>query len=153
MLAGIPLAQQLHRAVVRTGSAIIDERAVKTLKTFRLIVLKDTPDLSLFQHPLTLCKLAMFMVNAMRETGKGHLPLVIASLVPASNGDVDSDTYLIVGLPAAADGQQNKYVLIFNFGIIILPHVLVNSLKRSERQRMPRGRVLDKIDLTCPLLN
>lgn len=108
LLAGIPLAQQLHRAVVRTGSAIIDERAVKTLKTFRLIVLKDTPDLALFQYPLTLCKLAMFMVSAMRETGKGHLPLVLASMIPASTGDGDNDTYLIVGLPATTDGQQTK---------------------------------------------
>lgn len=92
MQAGIQLSQTLQRAIVYTGTTIIDDRLVKTLQNFRLIVLKESPDLYLFLHPLTLSKLAMFMITTMRETGKSHLPLVIAAL------DASKDEYLVIGM-------------------------------------------------------
>ena len=92
MLKGIEMAQMLQKIVVRTGTQIIEERLVKTLKTFRLVVLKDSPDLSVFSHPLTLLKLSLFMVEAMKQTGKAYLPFVIAALSKSS------ETYLVVGV-------------------------------------------------------
>ena len=99
---GLKLAQNLQRAIVRTGTSIIEERLVKTLKNFRLIVMKDGPDLDLFLHPLTLTKLALFMMDAMRETGRAYLPIVMAALKR------DTDTYLVAGLDGLRGGGASR---------------------------------------------
>ncbi len=71
---------------------MIEDKMVKTLRTYRIAILKESPDLHIFLHPLTLSKLGRFLLTAMRETGKSYLPFVIAALNP------DNDAYLIVGL-------------------------------------------------------
>jgi cell division control protein 45 len=100
--AGVVLSQSLQRAIVRTGTTVIDDRLVKTLKSFRLLVLKESPDLIFYLHPLTLTKLALFMVTTMRESGRSNLPFVIAAL------DVNSDTYLIAGLDNERTGNLKQ---------------------------------------------
>ena len=100
--AGLTLSQSLQKAIVRSGTTIIDDRMVKTLKTFRLIVLKENPDMALFLHPLTLSKLAMFMITAMRETGRSYLPFVIAALNPKT------DSYLIVGMDSNQSNSKQR---------------------------------------------
>eukprot|EP00158_Paraphelidium_tribonemae_P004384 Partr_v1_DN26724_c0_g1_i1_m8625 putative cell division cycle 45 homolog (S. cerevisiae) len=89
---GIEMAQVLQRAIVKTGTQLIEERMVKTLKTFRLVVLKESADMQLFCHSLTLLKLALFMTEAMKQTGKSDNPFVIAAL------DKEHELYLVVGL-------------------------------------------------------
>jgi hypothetical protein len=63
---GLTLSMELQRAVVRQATAIIEKMMVKTLRKFRLVILKDGPDLPLFTHPLSLSKLALFLVDALR---------------------------------------------------------------------------------------
>ena len=88
--AGLPTAQFLHRAIFRTGTSIIKKKQIKHLRAFRLCVVKDGPDVSLFTHPAALTKLALWTGEALLEQEKdanGKLshggrgtPLVVASL-------------------------------------------------------------------------
>lgn len=63
---GIALCMKIQKAIVRQGTAIIDKKNTRTLKSFRMVLIKDGPDLPLFQHPLTLSKLALFLTDAYR---------------------------------------------------------------------------------------
>ncbi|KAI1174597.1 CDC45-like protein [Nemania sp. FL0916] len=88
--AGLPTAQYLHRAIFRTGASLIGKRQIKHLHAFRMCVIKDGPDVSLFTHPAALTKLALWIGEALAEQEKdanGKLayggrgtPLVVASL-------------------------------------------------------------------------
>ncbi|KAI1149744.1 CDC45-like protein [Nemania diffusa] len=88
--AGLPTAQYLHRAIFRTGTSLIGKRQIKHLHAFRMCVIKDGPDVSLFAHPAALTKLALWIGEALAEQEKdanGKLayggrgtPLVVASL-------------------------------------------------------------------------
>ncbi|KAI0520899.1 CDC45-like protein [Xylaria bambusicola] len=99
--AGLPTAQYLHRAIFRTGTSLIGKRQIKHLHAFRMCVIKDGPDVSLFTHPSALTKLALWIGEALAEQEKdanGKLahggrgtPLVVASL------NEKRGVYLIVG--------------------------------------------------------
>ncbi|KAH7375915.1 cell division control protein [Plectosphaerella cucumerina] len=88
--AGLPTAQFLHRAIYRTGTSLINKKQIKHLRAFRLCVVKDGPDVTLFTHPAALTKLALWVGEALVEQEKdatGRLshggrgtPLVVASL-------------------------------------------------------------------------
>ncbi|CVK93534.1 related to sna41 protein [Fusarium mangiferae] len=88
--AGLPTAQFLHRAIYRTGTSLINKKQIKHLRAFRMCVVKEGPDVSLFTHPAALTKLSLWIGEALteqeREThgklshgGRGT-PLVVASL-------------------------------------------------------------------------
>ncbi|KAJ6783366.1 hypothetical protein PWT90_10222 [Aphanocladium album] len=88
--AGLPTAQFLHRAIYRTGTSLINKKQIKHLRAFRLCVVKDGPDVSLFTHPAALTKLSLWIGEALAEQereahgklshgGRGT-PLVVASL-------------------------------------------------------------------------
>ncbi|XWW95570.1 hypothetical protein V2A60_003533 [Cordyceps javanica] len=88
--AGLPTAQFLHRAIYRTGTSLINKKQIKHLRAFRLCVVKDGPDVSLFTHPSALTKLSLWIGEALAEQereaqgklshgGRGT-PLVVASL-------------------------------------------------------------------------
>ncbi|RUS21570.1 CDC45-like protein-domain-containing protein [Endogone sp. FLAS-F59071] len=64
--SGLYLCMALQRAIVRQGTSLIDKQNIKTLKTFRWAIIRDGPDLAIFTHPLTLSKLALFLVDAYR---------------------------------------------------------------------------------------
>ena len=97
----------LHRAVTRTGSALIDARAIRTMRGYRVVLLTQGPDLALFSSSGILARLARWLVEAMRdrvsaipENGskrKKSLPIVIASL------NEGKGTYLVMGLNAATE--------------------------------------------------
>ena len=57
---------KVQRAVVRQSTAVLEKKAVRVIKNFRAVVMRDGPDLQLFQHPLTLSKLALFLTDAYR---------------------------------------------------------------------------------------
>ncbi|KAF7549198.1 hypothetical protein G7Z17_g6536 [Cylindrodendrum hubeiense] len=88
--AGLPTAQFLHRAIYRTGTSLINKKQIKHLRAFRMCVVKDGPDVSLFTHPAALTKLSLWIGEALSEQerdnhgklthgGRGT-PLVVASL-------------------------------------------------------------------------
>jgi len=103
----LPLARTLHQAIIRQGSALLDKATIRPLRTFRLAVMKEGPDLRLFSHPSTLSRLALWLVDATRDkwaekdakAGKTvkSLPFVVTCL------NEDKGTYLVVGVTGAPE--------------------------------------------------
>lgn len=101
MKAALPTAQHLHRAILRTGTSLIEKRQIRHLRAFRMCVVKDGPDVQLFTHPSALTKLALWIGEAIAEQereSKGKLghggrgtPLVVAGL------NESRGVYVVVG--------------------------------------------------------
>lgn len=99
--AALPIAQHLHRSILRTGTSIIEKKQIKHLSTFRFCLVKDGPDVELFTHPAALTKLALWLGEAfatqdLSRTGRlgmggRGVPLVVACL------NERRDCYVIVG--------------------------------------------------------
>ncbi|RDW91858.1 hypothetical protein BP5796_01252 [Coleophoma crateriformis] len=97
----LPTAQHLHRAILRTGTSLIEKRQIKHLRAFRLAIVKEGPDVGLFTHPAALTKLALWLGEAIAEQekeSKGKLgfggrgtPLVAAGL------NENRGVYVVVG--------------------------------------------------------
>ena len=86
----LPTAQHLHKAILRTGTSLIEKRQIRHLRAFRMAVVKEGPDVKMFVHPAALTKLALWVGEAIAEqerdqhgkigkAGRGT-PLVLASL-------------------------------------------------------------------------
>jgi cell division control protein 45 len=103
LMDALPLAQHLHRAILRTGTSLLSKHQIRHLRAFRIAVVKDGPDVKLFTNPGALTKLALWIAEAIRvqEREKGDskigrkraagTPLVLAGL------DEDRDLYVVVG--------------------------------------------------------
>ncbi|GAC77303.1 CDC45 (cell division cycle 45)-like protein [Moesziomyces antarcticus T-34] len=103
------LSQALHRRIVARGMGLITNQAIRTLKNFRLAILKDGADLELFTHVEILAQLARWLSTALRDIiveqqanlpkRKGNpytpLPFIIAALYPAK------DIFVVLGSTAA----------------------------------------------------
>ncbi|KAG6813312.1 hypothetical protein H0H92_012125 [Tricholoma furcatifolium] len=118
------LSMALHRAIIRQGTSIIDKQDIKTMQGYRIVILSQGPDLALFTLPSVLSRLALWLVDALRDrlppatTGpKGRrksLPIVVA----CSNDT--ADTYMIVGVTAALEfGDVRKKHVSFHFIILV----------------------------------
>lgn len=105
--SALPLSMALHRSVIRQGTSLLDKQAIKTLRSFRLAVIREGPDLGVFCHPATLSRLGIWLIDAVRDLITGpvaagqkkpkSLPFVVASL------DEAKDTYWVVGVNGAVD--------------------------------------------------
>ncbi|KAL8725513.1 MAG: hypothetical protein Q9166_007299 [cf. Caloplaca sp. 2 TL-2023] len=99
--SALPTALHLHRAILRTGTSLIEKRQIRHLRAFRMAVVKEGPDVQLFTHPAALTKLALWVGEAIAEqereqrgkVGKGGkaIPLVLAGL------NEKRGVYVIVG--------------------------------------------------------
>ncbi len=88
--SALPTAMHLHRAILRTGTALLEKKQIRHLRAFRMAVVKEGPDVQLFTHPAALTKLALWLGEAIaeqeREQGGGikkgakGTPLVVAGL-------------------------------------------------------------------------
>ncbi|KAE8452660.1 hypothetical protein EG329_013919 [Mollisiaceae sp. DMI_Dod_QoI] len=106
--AALPTAQHLHRAILRTGTSLIEKRQIRHLRAFRMCVVKDGPDVTLFTHPAALTKLALWIGEAIAEQereSKGKLghggrgtPLVVAGL------NESRGVYVVVGTGGGGGG-------------------------------------------------
>lgn len=104
----LPTAQHLHRAILRTGTSLISKRQIRHLRAFRMCVVKDGPDVTLFTHPSALTKLALWIGEAIAEQEKeskgklGHggrgTPLVVAGL------NESRGVYVVVGTGGGGGG-------------------------------------------------
>ncbi|EGN96057.1 hypothetical protein SERLA73DRAFT_112122 [Serpula lacrymans var. lacrymans S7.3] len=120
----LSLSMSLHRAIIRQGSSIIDKQDIRTMRSHRVVVLTQGPDLALFAHPGVLSRLAMWLVEALRDRlpgtaiakpgrggrGKKSLPFVVACL------DEQAGTYIVVGVMGAldfGDVRKNEFGLAF----------------------------------------
>ncbi|KAL4970392.1 cell division control 45 family protein [Aspergillus stella-maris] len=104
LMEALPLAQHLHRAILRTGTSLLSKSQIKHLRAFRIAVVKDGPDVKLFTNPGALTKLALWVAEAIRVQGQDNgdaikigkrraasTPLVLAGL------DEDRGLYVVVG--------------------------------------------------------
>ncbi|KKK14669.1 cell division control protein [Aspergillus ochraceoroseus] len=66
LLEALPLAQHLHRAILRTGTSLLSKHQIRHLRAFRIAVVKDGPDVKLFTNPGALTKLALWIAEAIR---------------------------------------------------------------------------------------
>ncbi|KAL3421142.1 CDC45-like protein [Phlyctema vagabunda] len=106
--AALPTAQHLHRAILRTGTSLIEKRQIRHLRAFRMAVVKEGPDVALFTHPAALTKLALWVGEAIAEQereSKGKLghggrgtPLVVAGL------NENRGVYVVVGTGGGGGG-------------------------------------------------
>lgn len=108
----LSLSMSLHRAIIRQGTSIIDKQDIKTMHSHRLVILTQGPDLALFAHPGVLSRLALWLVDALRDRlpamaavarngkkskARKSLPFVICCL------DEKRKIYIVVGVTAALD--------------------------------------------------
>ncbi|KAJ4371505.1 DNA replication initiation factor cdc45 [Neocucurbitaria cava] len=107
----ITTAQHLHRAILRTGTALIEKRQIRHLRAFRMAVVKEGPDVPLFTHPGALTKLALWIAEAIVELNgtkgknKGS-ELVMAGL------DDSRGLYVVVGLGGGGATESAKERLL-----------------------------------------
>lgn len=109
LLNHISTAQNLHRAILRTGSALIAKKQIRHLRAFRMGVVKEGPDVPLFTHPGALTKLAGWVSEAVavldaekgsRKAGKRDDALVLGCL------DESRGVYVVVGLGGGGSGGK-----------------------------------------------
>jgi cell division control protein 45 len=97
LVSHITTAQHLHRAILRTGTSLIEKKQIRHLRAFRMAVVKEGPDVQLFTHPGALTKLALWVgeaiveLNGLKGKSKGG-ELVMAGL------DESRGLYVVVGL-------------------------------------------------------
>ena len=108
LLSSLPLAQHLCRSILRTGTSLLSKNQIRHLRSFRMAVVKDGPDLELFSGSVgALIKLAGWVDQALRATGKGgygkdDVPLVVAAL------DSSKGVYVVVGLGAGSNSYLQE---------------------------------------------
>ncbi|KAH7093076.1 CDC45 family [Paraphoma chrysanthemicola] len=107
----IATAQHLHRAILRTGTQLIEKKQIRHLRAFRMAVVKEGPDVQLFTHPGALTKLALWIAEAIVELngtkGKNRgSELVMAGL------DESRGLYVVVGLGGGGATESAKERLI-----------------------------------------
>lgn len=101
----LALSMALHRSIIRQGTSMLDKQSIRTLRTFRLAIVREGPDVTVFAHPATLTRLAVWLIDAIRDlidkekkSGRRKgLPLVAACL------DERRDAYLVVGINGATE--------------------------------------------------
>lgn len=102
LLENLPSAQNLYKAILRVGSALINKTQIRHLRAFRMAVVKEGPDTMLFTHPGALVRLAGWVGEAVavlegesgKRVGKNKKDdaLVLAAL------DEGRGVYVVVGL-------------------------------------------------------
>jgi cell division control protein 45 len=107
----IVTAQHLHRAILRTGTQLIEKKQIRHLRAFRMAVVKEGPDVHLFTHPGALTKLALWIAEAIVELngtkGKNRgSELVMAGL------DESRGLYIVVGLGGGGATESAKERLL-----------------------------------------
>ncbi|TIB42700.1 hypothetical protein E3P86_00239 [Wallemia ichthyophaga] len=128
--ASIPLCISLHRAVLRTGASLIEQKVIRNLSLFRLAILKEGPDLALFCNPAPLSRLTKWLIEALRDrivsktkggkvidprTGSQKrlkdLPFIVGCL------NEKTGTYLVAGMTGSTlfdDARKNKLGTVFH---------------------------------------
>ncbi|KAJ7118712.1 CDC45 family [Mycena epipterygia] len=114
------LSMTLHRAIIEQGTSIIDKQDIRTMRNHRVVVLTQGRHLALFAHPGVLSRLALWLVDALRDRLPGtsvstrskrkSLPFVVACLNEAAG------SYVVVGVMAAldfGDVRKNEFGLAF----------------------------------------
>ncbi|KAH7889833.1 CDC45 family [Phlebopus sp. FC_14] len=136
----LALSMSLHRAIIRQGTSIIEKQDIRTMRSHRVALLSQGPDLALFAHPGILARLALWLVDALRDRvpgtklarGKKSLPFVLACL------NEKMGTYIVVGVMGSLEFEdvRKKYKQPFYFQTTELIEQLVSSVLRSSTPKI-----------------
>lgn len=117
LMTAVPIAQSLHRSILRTGTSLLQKRQIKHLRAFRMGLIKEGPDVGLFCSAGALTKLALWLGEAVAEveperklddekgtkSKKPFTPLVLGCL------EDEKGTYMVVGLGGGGpDGFRDQ---------------------------------------------
>lgn len=98
---GIDRSIKLQKAIVEQGIGMIKKKVLISSGPFRYAVLEESPHLDMFNKPLGLQKLALFLVDSLLETiRKSVKPFVISAYCEKKG------TYLVVGVPAPGSSSM-----------------------------------------------
>lgn len=80
---GIEQTKEMQQAIMRVGNAILDQREVKQMKQFNYVFIENSflKDIQLFQYPLSLSKLGLFILQARKarlKSEKAQKPLILS---------------------------------------------------------------------------
>lgn len=135
----IATAQHLHRAILRTGTQLIEKKQIRHLRAFRMAVVKEGPDVQLFTHPGALTKLALWIAEAIVELNgtkgknKGS-ELVMAGL------DDSRGLYIVVGLGGGGATESAKERLVKREARIKAKEAK-RAASENEREKKRQARV------------
>lgn len=66
--SSLSLARSLHSAILDVGTSLIDKQSIRSLKSFRLAILRDGPHLDIFStQPAMLTRLGLWLTDALRD--------------------------------------------------------------------------------------
>lgn len=102
LMQHVSTAQELARAILRCGSALMAKKQIRHLRSFRLAVVKEGPDMPTFVHPGALVKLASWVSEAVQvlEAERGRRNRQDDALVVGCL-DEARDVYVVVGIGGA----------------------------------------------------
>ncbi|KAF2178204.1 CDC45-like protein [Zopfia rhizophila CBS 207.26] len=131
LVSHISTAQHLHRAILRTGTSLIEKKQIRHLRAFRMAVVKEGPDVQLFTHPGALTKLALWIAEAIVELNgtKGKKKggeLVMAGL------DDSRGLYVVVGLGGGGAMETAK------------ERMAKREEKRKEREKKKQAKTQER---------
>ncbi|KAJ2475697.1 DNA replication initiation factor cdc45 [Coemansia sp. RSA 2320] len=116
---GIEGALELQRLIVGQGIAMLDRKAVKTLRSFRLVMMDlggDAVAAAAFSGAFVLRQLALFLMQTLRERSKpahARLPFVVVAPLLSSSaaaaGEVE-ERLLVLGITAADHGLAQAQI-------------------------------------------
>lgn len=129
LVSGMELSMQQHIGILRLVESIVDgKNGIRKTSNFRYAIINAQSESRTLAHPITLAKLAYFLLDTYRfnkESKKKTLPLVLAALNPVT------ETYLVVGV--WTKGQRTEGVIVPNeFGY----HFQAAGQRISARLRM-----------------
>lgn len=104
LVSHISTAQHLHRAILRTGTSLIEKRQVRNLQSFHLAVIKEGPDVQLFTHAGALIKLALWLAEAVVEMAESKAGKARSGELVLACWNESTNSYLIVGLGGGGFG-------------------------------------------------
>lgn len=135
----IHTAQHLHRAILRTGTALIEKRQIRHLRAFRMAVVKEGPDVQLFTHPGALTKLALWIAEAIVELNGTKGKNKGSELVMAGLDDARG-LYVVVGLGGGGATQSTKERLAKREAKM-KEREKKKAAKEAERQKKRQARI------------
>ncbi|MCO5585490.1 hypothetical protein L7F22_039423 [Adiantum nelumboides] len=112
--ASLSLSKALHDMVIKQGVFIIEKQMIRTLRNFRLVILKDGPDMRLFTNVQLLSRLGFWLVDALRDIVEQQQSQKRKRRKGGEDGE-EGDEKSSVSLPfvlAALDEARDRYTVV-----------------------------------------
>lgn len=116
--ASLGLSKALHDVVIRQGVFVIEKQLIRSLRSFRLVVIQESTDLPLLTSIQVLQRLGFWLVDALRdivELQQAQRRKRKLATANAKGGDDEDDAAMPTSLPfvvAALDDTQDRYTVV-----------------------------------------